>query len=62
MCWTYDKTPWDKFPNLYISLLLSASSSQYFTLKVPPQVRPKIPFVLNYFTCKQAKDPERQIK
>lgn len=38
MCWTYDKTPWDKFPNLYISLLSSVSSSKHFTLKVPPQL------------------------
>ena len=38
MCWTDDKTPWDKFPDIYISLLSSKTSSKHFTLKVPPQV------------------------
>ncbi|XP_028405521.1 beta-secretase 1-like [Dendronephthya gigantea] len=38
MCWTDDRTPWNKFPDIYISLLLSTTSSKYFTLKVPPQL------------------------
>ena len=38
MCWNYDKTPWEEFPDMSISLLSAASSSKEFTLKIPPQV------------------------
>ncbi|XP_046854422.1 beta-secretase 1-like [Xenia sp. Carnegie-2017] len=38
MCWTDDRTPWNKFPDIYISLLSSTSSSKHFTLKIPPQL------------------------
>ena len=46
MCWNYDKTPWEEFPDMSISLLSASSSSKEFTLKIPPQVLHKI------FTCK----------
>lgn len=38
MCWNYDKTPWEEFPDMAISLLSSTSSSKEFTLKIPPQL------------------------
>ena len=38
MCWNYDKTPWEEFPDMSISLLSSLSSSKEFTLKIPPQL------------------------
>jgi len=38
MCWNYDKTPWEEFPDMSISLLSASSSSKEFTLKVPPQL------------------------
>lgn len=39
MCWNYDKTPWEEFPDMSISLLSSISNSKEFRLKIPPQVR-----------------------
>lgn len=38
MCWNYDKTPWEEFPDMSISLLSSISNSKEFRLKIPPQV------------------------
>eukprot|EP00112_Aurelia_sp_Birch-Aquarium-sp1_P021149 Seg562.4 transcript_id=Seg562.4/GoldUCD/mRNA.D3Y31 product="Beta-secretase 1" protein_id=Seg562.4/GoldUCD/D3Y31 len=38
MCWNYDKTPWEEFPDMSISLLSAASTSKEFTLKIPPQL------------------------
>jgi len=38
MCWNYDKTPWEEFPDMSISLLSSVSSSKEFVLKITPQV------------------------
>ena len=38
MCWNYDKTPWEEFPDMSISLLSASSTSKEFTLKIPPQV------------------------
>jgi len=38
MCWNYDKTPWEEFPDMSISLLSSISSAKEFTLKIPPQL------------------------
>eukprot|EP00794_Sanderia_malayensis_P011178 gene11178-12352_t len=38
MCWNYDKTPWEEFPDMSISLLSATSSLKEFTLKVPPQL------------------------
>ncbi|XP_015758721.1 PREDICTED: beta-secretase 2-like [Acropora digitifera] len=37
MCWNYDKTPWEEFPDMSISLLSSISNSKEFRLKIPPQ-------------------------
>ena len=34
MCWNYDKTPWEEFPDMTISLLSSTSSAKEFTLKM----------------------------
>ena len=39
MCWNYDKTPWEEFPDMSVSLLSAISSGKEFTLKIPPQVR-----------------------
>ena len=39
MCWNYDKTPWEEFPDMSISLLSSVSNSKEFRLKIPPQVK-----------------------
>ena len=39
MCWNYDKTPWEEFPDMSVSLLSAISSAKEFTLKIPPQVR-----------------------
>ncbi|KXJ15039.1 beta-secretase 1 [Exaiptasia diaphana] len=38
MCWNYDKTPWEEFPDMSISLLSSISPSKEFRLKIPPQL------------------------
>lgn len=38
MCWNYDKTPWEEFPDMSISLLSSISNSKEFRLKIPPQL------------------------
>ncbi|XP_066934058.1 beta-secretase 1-like [Clytia hemisphaerica] len=38
MCWNYDKTPWEEFPDMSISLLSSVSSSKEFILKITPQL------------------------
>lgn len=38
MCWNYDKTPWEEFPDMSISLLSTISNSKEFRLKIPPQV------------------------
>ena len=38
MCWNYDKTPWEEFPDMSISLLSSVSNSKEFRIKIPPQV------------------------
>jgi len=44
MCWNYDKTPWEEFPDMSISLLSSISNSKEFRLKIPPQVGSLIVF------------------
>ena len=46
MCWNYDKTPWEEFPDMSISLLSSISNSKEFRLKIPPQVGSLIEFEL----------------
>ncbi|XP_027053766.1 beta-secretase 1-like [Pocillopora damicornis] len=38
MCWNYDKTPWEEFPDMSISLLSTISNSKEFRLKIPPQL------------------------
>ena len=50
MCWNYDKTPWEEFPDMSISLLSSVSNSKEFRIKVPPQVSNMIEGLKKHFS------------